>query len=64
MNEDSVGVNASLCVTLTCCGPAAGEYPLTVGGGGGYVSEVGFNDIAVDASAICSERESPDANKA
>lgn len=39
--------------------PAAGEYPLTeVGGGGGYVSEVGFNDIAVDASAICSERES------
>jgi len=38
-------------------GLAAGEYPLTVGGGGGNVGEVGFNDIAVDASAICSERE-------
>jgi len=47
-------------------GLAAGEYPPTVGGGGGNVGEVGFNDIAVDASAICSEREreSYEANKA
>lgn len=44
-------------------GPAAEEYPLTLGGGGVYVGEVGFNDIAVDDLAICSEAER-ESNKA
>ncbi|KAL1279992.1 hypothetical protein QQF64_014592 [Cirrhinus molitorella] len=67
MNEDSVEVNAASVCHIDVCGygPAAGEYPLTLGGGGVYVGEVGFNDIAVDALAICSEpSESPNANKA
>ncbi len=66
MNEGRVGVNAGLCVTLTCAGygPAAEEYStLTLGGGGVYVGEVGFNDIAVDVLAICSEAER-ESNKA
>ncbi len=58
-------MNAGLCVTLTCgYGPAAEEYStLTLGGGGVYVGEVGFNDIAVDVLAICSEAER-ESNKA
>ncbi len=45
-------------------GPAAEEYStLTLGGGGVYVGEVGFNDIAVDALAICSEAKR-ESNKA
>ncbi len=36
---------------------------LTLGGGGVYVGEVGFNDIAVDALAICSEAKR-ESNKA
>lgn len=50
------GERWSVCHIDVCgYGPAAGEYPLTLGGGWVYVGEVGFNNIAGDALAICSE---------